>query len=147
MIRRTLAATKAATYSVCLPRAGTGLLPAPIGTGFFVSPDGWFVTAAHVLTQDGQSTGPVRSDLNIMTLMQIPGPQPIINVNLVHVDHGNDFALLKTDIAGQLPGPLLAGKTAFPFIEISTRTVEEGEPVYSFLFFRVLKECLTGIYD
>jgi S1-C subfamily serine protease len=132
MIRKTLAATKAATFSISLPHGGHGLLPSPAGTGFFVSPDGWFVTAAHVLTQNDQPTRPLRKDLSAMMLAQIPGPQPIVNLRLEHIDLNNDFALLKTEFAGQLQGPLFAGKTTFPHIEISTRTVEEGEPIYAF---------------
>ena len=53
MIRKSIHNTKLATYSIDLPNdKGT---PAPTGTGFFVSADGWFVTAAHVVTgQDGK---------------------------------------------------------------------------------------------
>lgn len=59
MIRQHLADTKRATFCVefCNP------LPTPAGTGFFVSPDGWFVTAAHVITENNCSDGPVRKDI------------------------------------------------------------------------------------
>lgn len=37
---------------------------APIGTGFFVSRDGWFITAAHVITENGEIDGKSRADVN-----------------------------------------------------------------------------------
>ena len=64
MIRKTLNATKAATYLIELPNAQDGIMPTPTGTGFFVSDDGWFVTAAHVITENGHPNGPVRSDID-----------------------------------------------------------------------------------
>lgn len=54
MIRRTLCSTSAATFCVQLPDPNKQNLPTPAGTGFFVSPDGWFLTAAHVVCRDGK---------------------------------------------------------------------------------------------
>ena len=48
------------------------------------------------------------------------------------IDPQTDFALLKVDFEANAAKDWLKGKTAFPFIEISTRELSEGEPVYSF---------------
>lgn len=51
MIRKTLERTKAATYSVYIPSPVPEHQGMPVawGTGFFVSPEGHFVTALHVV--------------------------------------------------------------------------------------------------
>lgn len=66
MIRKTLSTTKLATFSIDLPNLDTKMqgLPMPRGTGFFVSRDGWFITAAHVITTNGESDGTPRSDID-----------------------------------------------------------------------------------
>lgn len=48
------------------------------------------------------------------------------------MDAKNDFALLKVDFKPNSNKQWLQGRTAFSFIEVSTRTLDEGEPVYSF---------------
>jgi S1-C subfamily serine protease len=70
VIQKTLATTQLATFSVQLPDKKQHGMPTPAGTGFFVSPDGWFVTAAHVIAENGRSEGPVRSDLDQIWLMK-----------------------------------------------------------------------------
>lgn len=137
MIRKTLANTKAATYSVDLPDPNRNGMPAARGTGFFVSPDGWFVTAAHVVTEDARSDGPVRKDLDKAWLMQEAMPGRGIRgmcqfVQFDFIDPQLDLALLKVDFQANSTKSSLVGRTAFPFIEISTRELDEGEPVYSF---------------
>jgi serine protease Do len=64
MIRMTLTTTQLATFSIDLPNARMQGMPSPTGTGFFVSPDGWFVTAAHVVTKDNRSDGDPRDDID-----------------------------------------------------------------------------------
>ena len=61
MIRTSLAAVKDATFCVLIPSDRmpgepdlAQFLPRPTGTGFFVSPDGWFVTASHVILRAGK---------------------------------------------------------------------------------------------
>ena len=46
MIRKTLQRTKQATFAIVIQKRGLFSL----GTGFFVSRDGWFITAAHCVT-------------------------------------------------------------------------------------------------
>jgi len=70
MIRRTLPHTQAATFSVLLPDQKKQGMPTATGTGFFVSPDGWFVTAAHVISENGQPNGQVRGDVSQGWLMK-----------------------------------------------------------------------------
>lgn len=138
MIRRTLQATQAATFSVLLPNAAQHGMPTPVGTGFFVSPDGWFVTAAHVVTENGRSDGPPRKDLSDCRLeketrLHDPNSGAMCgHVALVHVEPTTDFALLKVDYPRNANKAWLKDRTTFPHLEVSSRTLEEGEPVYSF---------------
>lgn len=137
MIRQTLQTTKEATFAVELPSVGVQGNIAIAGTGFFVSPDGWFVTAAHVVTQNGA----IRTDLNRMYLSQ---PSYIENdaahqvrfweVECRGIDVENDVALFKVDPASRGAMEFLKGKTGFPFLEVSTRQAEQGEPVYTYGF-------------
>ncbi len=138
MITNTLSNTKAATFSVELPHKARNEMPTPTGTGFFISPDGWFVTAAHVVTEDNNSGGKVRSDLHQAWLMKetrVPYSSPgamCQNVSFGHVIASLDFALLKVDFAANKNKAWLVGKNEFPYIGVSTRQLDEGEPVYSF---------------
>src|SRR5579864_2478322 len=104
MIKNTLARTKLATYSVELPNAQMNGLPTPVGTGFFISPDGWFVTAAHVVTQNNAPDGPLRTDIAKGWLMK-EGPSGTPTggmcqaLTLDYVDPRTDFALIHVDFA------------------------------------------------
>ena len=137
MIRRTLPAVKAATFCVLLPNPPLQILPLPKGSGFFVSPDGWFVTAAHILMKKGQSIYDIQEDLGGPAMLvnnsdPLTTHQVLINMKLSYADPENDFALLKVDLQNQGGVPWLVEKTAFPNIEISTRPMEDGAPVYSY---------------
>ena len=117
----TLHATKIATFAVLLPdQAQDGLLT-PHGTAFLVSPDGYLVTARHVVADD---SGNIRSDISQMHLMKEMEPgkavPPLQGVSLIHEDASVDLALLKLDSKG------------LPFLTISTRVLDDGEPVYAF---------------
>jgi serine protease Do len=135
-IRSTLRATQSATFAVLLPDPGKHDLPSPVGTGFFVSSDGWFVTAAHVLMD--QSSGSLRSDLGGMCLEkemrwdQGPPAPGCCAIAVAHVDPQADFALLRVDFAANAQRDWLSGASGFPFITVSTRVLEEGEPIYAF---------------
>jgi hypothetical protein len=74
MIRRTLTATQLATFSIDLPNANANGMPTPMGTGFFVSPDGWLITAAHVVTKNNRPDGPPRDDVENAWLMKEARP-------------------------------------------------------------------------
>src|SRR5258706_169644 len=137
MIRRTLKATQLATFSVDLPDSARRDMPTPAGTGFFISPDGWFVTAAHVVTQNGSPDGPVRSNISQAWLMKEARPgHPISGMCqgpvLDYIDPAVDFALLKVDFESHKGKQFLIGKVGFPYLTVSIRQLDEGEPVYSF---------------
>jgi len=136
MIRKTLPQTQAATFSIDLPDKSKQGMPTPAGTGFFVSGDGWFVTAAHVIMEGEGESEKVRDDIAQAFLMKElrPGAVPIMcqHPELRHVDRKNDFALLRVDFTKNSDKAWLQGKTTFPYIIPSIRPLEEGEPVYSF---------------
>jgi S1-C subfamily serine protease len=137
MIAKSLPRTQAATSCVELPDAQRQGMPSPIGTGFFISPDGWFVTAAHVITEDNKSDGPVRQDINQGWLMKEARPptlwtQLYQSVSFSHVIPECDFALLKVDFAANATKELLKGRSESPYIEVSKRQLDEGETVYAF---------------
>jgi serine protease Do len=137
MIRKTLRATQAATFSVDLPNKNLQGMPTPTGTGFFVSPDGWFVTAAHVITENNRPDGPVRTDIHQAWLMKEMRPGQFLSgmcqaVQFDYIDPKTDFALLKVDFARNANKEHLKGLTGFPYLEISGRELDEGEPVYAF---------------
>lgn len=138
MIRRTLPSTQASTFCVELPNAKKHGMPTPTGTGFFVSPDGWFVTAGHVITENTASDGPVRKDLDQAWLMKetrLAGSPPgamCQAVSFGYIIPHLDFALLKVNFGANANKAWLKGKSEFPFLSVSRRQLEEGESVYSF---------------
>jgi serine protease Do len=150
MIRRTLKTTQLATYSVDLPNPQVAGMPTPTGTGFFVSPDGWFVTAAHVVTTNGQSDGPVRTDIDQAWLMKEARPGEWISgmcqtVKFDYIDPITDFALLKVDFDANVHKDFLKGQSGFPYLEVSSRELDEGEPVYAYGYpLTKLDLCLIG---
>ncbi|MGE0598070.1 MAG: serine protease [Dehalococcoidia bacterium] len=113
-------------------RAG---FPSPAGTGFFVSADGWFVTAAHVvLTPEGKP----KPDLDQIWLMKETRPGQAIPgamcqfVELVATIPSADFALFKVDFERNRRKAWLEGRDSFPYLHVSLRNLTEAEPVYSF---------------
>ena len=137
MIRKTLGNTQQATFSIDLPNAQAQGMPVPAGTGFFVSDDGWFVTAAHVVTENNRPDGPARRDIDAAWLMKESRPgQPVMGMcqwpRLELIEPALDFALLKLDFGRNAEKEHLKGRSGFPHLVVSTRQLEEGEPVYSF---------------
>lgn len=136
MIRKTLDRVRRATFCVELPNKTQHGMPSPTGTGFFVSPDGWFVTAAHVVSENGAADGPQRNDIDKAWLMkesQVLGPGAMCQfITLEHVLPEFDLALLKVDFGKNANKEWLKGQSEFPYIQVSTRQLEMGEPVYSF---------------
>lgn len=135
MIRRTLSATQAATFCVQLPSLQPELegMPVPTGTGFFVSAEGWFVTARHVVTN---ADGTLRDDVEgawLMKELRGQGGSPMCQFpELVFDDPVSDLALLKVDFEKNRTKDWLAGQDDFPHLSISVRPLDEAEPVYAF---------------
>lgn len=137
MIRRTLRDTQLATFSIDMPNERAKGMPTPMGTGFFVSEDGWFVTAAHVVTKDGRPDGVPRDDIESAWLMKESRPgQPAGGMcqypQVDLIEPAFDFALLKLDFGRNSNKEYLKGRTGFPHLVVSSRQLDEGEPVYSF---------------
>ncbi len=137
MIRKTLSNTKAATFCIEAPDKQMKGMHGPLATGFFISPDGFFVTAAHVVAQDKKCGGDIDGFVSsfAMTKEQNTGPLPspyYMKPTLAHVLPELDFALLKVDFEKNSGDPNWGNQSAFPYIAPSTRELDEGEPVYAF---------------
>lgn len=144
MIRRSLPAVKVATYCILLPNQKAGGAIVPNGSGFLVSPGGHLVTARHVITENDQADGPLRGDLDKAMLIcaSRPGIASHIRIDAVLADdESNDFALLGTrpemepwatddspDL-GEIAEIIQA--RAIP-VQLTTRPLDDGEPVYTF---------------
>ncbi len=158
MIRKSLKMIKEATFAISLPNPRHHGMPTPAGTGFFVSPDGWFVTAAHVITENGNSDGPIRKDLSKSFISKEarlddgsdPLPIGCSELSFEYLDPLTDFALLKIDFKANATKAWLKDKSEFSFINISSRELEEGEPVYSFgyplpeIYFKKMEKLSLG---
>jgi serine protease Do len=122
MIRKTLRHTKLATYTVAVVKTGGGTsTPAPAGTGFFISQEGLFVTAAHVL---GDNRPALLLKESTTDLAGGEAETSIDVVDVVFRDDDADFALLRVN-TDRLRG-------TFSTLRPSARELDEGEPVYSF---------------
>lgn len=121
MIRNTLSHTQRATFSIDLPDPGMHGMPRSYGTGFFVSPDGWFLTAAHVVTEDGTPSGTPRTDIRSAFLMKEHrhGEDSEALCQFADIDHvlpDVDLAILKVDFAANANKEHLRGQTGFPYL-------------------------------
>ena len=99
MISDSLPKVKLATYCVLLQEPKYGGRIAPAGSGFFVSPDGWFVTARHLFTVDGDRSSSIRDDAQMIGLANpLDGTaerECSLSAQLVFSSARSDFALLK----------------------------------------------------
>lgn len=137
LIPKTLPNTKKATFSISLPSHGNPRVFAPIGTGFFVSKTGVFLTAAHVITQDNLPNGVPRSDLSSAWLRKETkeiADSPIIcdTISLLKQFPDLDIAVLQVDFQANKNKDWLNNANGFPFISPSHSMLEDGTPVYAF---------------
>jgi serine protease Do len=135
MIQSTLAHTKGCTYSIHLNDPDLKGARRLHGTGFFVSPDGHFVTAAHVVTRN--NTLVPWADA-ILVMRHEPDELSYQGLICLCVNCELDFALFKLDPrspifqrfmdSNQVVNPL----GQMPYLQISTCRLDDGESVYSY---------------
>ena len=116
MIRKSLPQTKAATYSMLFPSPDPKYqgIPVPRGTGFFIDPGGYFLTARHVIQGIAVEEA---------WLMQTPssgkwGRQMVQWPELVTEWEEFDLALLKVDFGKNANKSHLVGATGFPHLPV-----------------------------
>lgn len=127
MIRRTLPATKAATFSVATGDIGNQDMPTPIGSGFFIHETGLFLTADHVIgTHDPHE---------LLLTQHIPGMLgsgfQYMWPELVARWPQHDLALLKFDHSTG-PSLMLTGRDRPATLSLDSALAEDGSPVYAF---------------
>ncbi len=135
MIRYSLGCTKQATFGVCVPHPNPkyGGMPAPNGTGFFISRDGYFLTAHHVVMDGNPSEFRLQQPRTTM----VGPPIGVQFLEKVKEWPDLDIALPKADFAKNRKNRTkdwLKDKDGFPFLEIELQEQEEGTPVYSYAF-------------
>ncbi len=59
----------------------------------------------------------------------LPGSGRSLVPEVVFIDYETDFALLKVDWDKNRKKDWLQGRDGFPFVKVSKRELEEGEPV------------------
>lgn len=133
MIRSTLPTTSAATFCVELPDPRKSDMPVPTGTGFFVSPDGWFVTAAHVVCRNGKERNDIGDGwlLKEPSLQRFPGAM-CKSFSLEYINKKLDLALIKVNFEDNKSRDWLKNTDHFSYITISSRLLDIAEQVYSF---------------
>src|SRR3989337_1888516 len=135
MIVQTVQRTKEATYAVLIPNPNPELqdFPTPHGTGFFVTKEGHFITARHVLTheQNGREVFFDPAKIRLTKPDMFPSPQ-IVGLQLIKEWKDFDLALLKADFERVKNQENFKGKTGFSFLEIEFIVPLEGLDVYSF---------------
>jgi S1-C subfamily serine protease len=129
VIRQTLGRTKEAAFCMLAPSAAPEAkgLPLPRGTGFFISEDGYFLTARHVISDQSVPDFWLRRSHRAgeaTAMLQWP--------DLAQEWPQFDLALLKVDFDRNREKACLAGRSGFPYIEVDISLQEEGTPVYAF---------------
>jgi serine protease Do len=138
--------TKRATWAVMQPhpvpdRKG---FPTPCGTGFFISEDGYFITARHVLFRNDNPDSEEFGDLGQLSLEKPDIFAPYMKYITFVKDWAKyDLALLKVDFGKNKAESLtfdeydltknyLKNKESFDCLPIGYSTITEGSDVYSF---------------
>jgi len=133
MIQPTLPQTKSATYAVLVPHPNPEAkgFPIPMGTGFFVSKEGYFLTARHVLLKSDKSTLHDAKEITFVKPEIIPQGH-IDKISIVKVWPNQDLILLKADFDANKAKETFKEKTGFDFIEPDFAVIPEGTEVYSY---------------
>lgn len=136
MIRETLTQTKMATFAVLVPHPDPSYagFPTPNGTGFFVSKDGYFITARHVLEKkDDSGKAVIHNSAQIKFVKPEIIPQVLVdNIALTKDWPEYDLALLKADFAKNKNKDAFKDKDGFDFLEVDFDIIPEGTDIYSF---------------
>lgn len=134
MIRNTIERTKKSTFLVRVPSPIPEHhgFPSPKGTGFFISANGYFVTASHVLK--GISSGDeLKLDQPELELTK-RDTQPLEHIEIVRIWPQLDIALLKVNFEKNSKNPLLTNKIGFDYLDIDFEDCPDGTPIYSYGF-------------
>ena len=131
MIPRTLERTKNATFQVLTPHTDPKLkgFPTPKGTGFFVSDDGYFLTARHVVVNPD---GTFVDFKNVRLVKPEYTGVGVIGLELVDDYHQFDICLLKADFNKVKAQDFFKTNKGFAFLQIDYEVPPEGSEVYSF---------------
>lgn len=124
MIRKTIAHTKECTFIVHTPVKN---FPHPTGTGFFISKEGYFITANHVIDKV--------EDFSKVRFSQPEGAQ-LLSVSPIKKWVNHDIALLKADFDANKKRKIefLKNKEGFPYLETDFQAQLEGTPIYAYGF-------------
>lgn len=126
---------KKATFAVQVPNPTEGAhgFPSPYGTGFFISEDGYFITARHVLIykQNGYETFFDPAKITLAKPEVFPSPQAT-GLKLIKDWGAYDLALLKLDFEQVRNQDYFKGKKGFDYLNIEFGVPPEGTEVYSF---------------
>jgi S1-C subfamily serine protease len=116
---------KSATFLLLLPDP-IEKLPIERGTAFFISPDGYMITANHVIEDKKEN------DNIIVRLPPQPGKIPTIihGIEVIKKWPKYDLALLKAAFDKNRARDFLKGKREFNYIEIDFSQHFEGKEVY-----------------
>lgn len=122
---------KNATYIVTIPDSNPTNkgFPVPNGTGFFISKNGYFITARHVLEQNSDKETLIENKDIILTK---PEGHYVDRMVLVKDWKNFDLVLLKTDFSFHKNKIGFEKKEGFDYLLISFEVIPEGTDIFSF---------------
>lgn len=125
-----IANIKKATFILLLPDPNKQGMPVEIGTAFFISPDGYIITANHVIKDKKEN-----DEIILQQPVELGKPPVLVhNIELVEKWPKYDLALLKADFDKNKNKAFLNVKDSFDYIGIDFLQHYEGEEVYAYGF-------------
>jgi serine protease Do len=136
MIRTTLDRSKRATFALSAPDKKRHGFPTPLGTAFMISQEGVLLTAAHVIRAAVEERGAELGDCVLESEVRFEKGSFVRRacyggIELLRMHPNYDLAILKASWDKNRQQSWLASRKGFPFLKVSARSLEEGEPVYS----------------